>query len=209
MSQVSATSQVAKVESGQTTRAASTDGLNLSPAAKAVRSAQVYAETASANDMPVADKLAIFKQRFGDNAEFQGPLFGHLTGRQVFGKLSFEHSSGADIRYKPVSKNDTRQMTNAEIAKIDPRAAAAAETWHEAKLDWVADYELGGNKIRNEVTTKLAIDGDGQIRRHEDSFDWKKWMDQAVPAVPKFIRHSRPFKKLANLALGVFTFFKG
>lgn len=43
---------------------------------------------------------------------------------------------------------------------------------------WEADYELFGNKIHNVIEARFEFK-DGQIVRHVDQFDFKKWSSQA------------------------------
>lgn len=188
--------------------AVASDQLQLTPATVARRAATRYSELVTGTQ-PVAEKLTELRQGFHPDAQFHGPVFGNLSGRQVFGKFGIELAGGADIRYAPVGPEDVRPMSKAEIAAIDPAAAKRSEAWQAVSLSWTADYELGGNPIRNEVRTQLAIDADGKIREHRDAFDKDRWMDQAVPFVPGFIRHSEAFRRVTNFALGVVTYFKG
>jgi len=174
---------------------------------RAQRTAQSYVDTAS-GDLSTPEKLAIFEKCFHEKAEFRGPIFGHLSGRQIYGKLTIEHDGGADIRYEKIRPKDLRRMAEKEIAKIDPRAAKEGEAWYEVTLRWQADYKLGGNPIHNEVTTTLVIDGQGKIRRQTDDFDKDRWMDQAMPGIPAGIRRSAPFRWAVNFGLGILTFLK-
>ncbi|MBI4821616.1 MAG: hypothetical protein HY791_35470 [Deltaproteobacteria bacterium] len=184
------------------------DGLDLTPRTQALRSAQAYAETAGSK-LGLEAKMSLFHGRFSADVDFRDPLFGHLTGPSVFGKLAIEHSGGAEIRYQAVREGDVKRMSSEEIARIDPQAAARHAQWNQVSLRWDADYVVGGRPIHNEVETTLSVDAEGKIRQQRDDYDWKRWMDQAVPFVPELIRHSRPFKALVNLALGVVTHFKG
>lgn len=45
---------------------------------------------------------------------------------------------------------------------------------------WVADYKLGSRPVHNEIETRMVI-RDGKIVEHTDSFDWGKWVKQALP----------------------------
>lgn len=45
---------------------------------------------------------------------------------------------------------------------------------------WVADYKVFGRKVRNEIEARMVI-RDGKIVEHRDSFDWGKWVRQALP----------------------------
>jgi len=182
------------------------DAVTLPPRAAALRSARAYADAAG-SDRPVDEKLAVFRDRFHAKAEFRGPVFGHLTGDQVYGKLAIEGGSGAKINYQPIGAGDVRKLSSAEVAAIDPKAAG--ESWHAVTTKWQADYKLAGNAIHNDVTTQLTVDADGKIRQHTDNFDHKRWMDQAVPWMPRVIRHSEPLRRVANFALGLTTHFKG
>jgi ketosteroid isomerase-like protein len=47
-------------------------------------------------------------------------------------------------------------------------------------VNWLADYELLGRKIHNDVTATLVVK-DGKIVRHEDVYSWDKWARQAFP----------------------------
>jgi ketosteroid isomerase-like protein len=48
---------------------------------------------------------------------------------------------------------------------------------------WVADYELNGRPVHNEITSQLTV-RDGKIVEHKDDFDFKKWAAQALPLGP-------------------------
>lgn len=45
---------------------------------------------------------------------------------------------------------------------------------------WVADYEVFGRKVHNELTTEMTVK-DGRIVRHVDDSDWDTWAPQALP----------------------------
>jgi ketosteroid isomerase-like protein len=47
-------------------------------------------------------------------------------------------------------------------------------------VEWLADYELLGRKVHNDVTATLVI-VNGKIVRHTDDYSWKKWSEQALP----------------------------
>lgn len=48
---------------------------------------------------------------------------------------------------------------------------------------WVADYELFGRSIHNEIGSRMTVK-DGHIIRHRDSFSWSIWARQAFPLGP-------------------------
>jgi hypothetical protein len=168
------------------------DAVSLSPRTAAVRTAQVYADTAMSSKS-TTEKMAVFRERFHPGVQFEDPMFGRLSGRQVFGKLATEHAGGAEIRYLQDGESEARRMSPEEIARIDP--SAAGEAWHEVGLRWVADYEVGGRPIHNEVTTKLAIDAQGRILPADVAY-------QTTPCLSRHSVHEGPCSHRLELSRG-------
>jgi hypothetical protein len=77
----------------------------------------------------------------------------------------------------------------------------------EASFGWIADYELGGRPVHNEVNTKLVLSPKGELLSRTDDFDTGKWLAQAAPlGIGKLVQGvdellgtslSRTFAKLA------------
>ena len=51
----------------------------------------------------------------------------------------------------------------------------------EANLGWVADYQLAGRPVHNQVTTKLVLSPKGELLSRTDDFDTGEWLAQAAP----------------------------
>lgn len=49
-----------------------------------------------------------------------------------------------------------------------------------AVVRWIADYELFGRPVHNEITGRLTVRG-GRIVEHHDAFSWDRWARQALP----------------------------
>ncbi len=59
---------------------------------------------------------------------------------------------------------------------------------NEVHARWVVDYEMFGNPIHNEIDSRLTLDNQGRITSQREDWDERKWMSQALPAVPRFLQ---------------------
>jgi hypothetical protein len=57
---------------------------------------------------------------------------------------------------------------------------------NQVRAKWVAEYEMFGRPIRNEIDSTLTFDDAGAIRSQVETWDRQKWMSQALPFVPRW-----------------------
>ncbi|MBL8951039.1 MAG: nuclear transport factor 2 family protein [Myxococcaceae bacterium] len=75
---------------------------------------------------------------------------------------------------------------------------------NEVHAKWVVDYEMFGNKIHNEIDSRLTLDDQGRITSQREDWDERRWMSQALPVVPKFLQPVAYFfmRPLLNMQMG-------
>jgi len=59
---------------------------------------------------------------------------------------------------------------------------------NEVHARWVVDYEMFGNPIHNEIDSRITLDAQGRIVSQREDWDERRWMSQALPAVPRFLQ---------------------
>jgi ketosteroid isomerase-like protein len=99
---------------------------------------------------------ATLNAAYADDATFEDPVFGKLDAadtRKMWGTLL---------------KGETLKMT-----------FAVTPTDDGGTVQWVADYVLGRRAVHNEIISVVVL-RDGKISRHRDTFDFSKWVRQAV-----------------------------
>ncbi|MCU0699857.1 MAG: nuclear transport factor 2 family protein [Myxococcaceae bacterium] len=65
-------------------------------------------------------------------------------------------------------------------------AEVTGASGNQVRAKWVAEYEMFGRQIRNEIDSTLTFDEGGAIRSQVESWDRQKWMSQALPFVPRW-----------------------
>lgn len=93
---------------------------------------------------------------YADDATFEDPVFGKLDAvgtRKMWGTLL---------------KGGTLKMT----FTVEP-------TDDGGTVQWIADYVLNGRPVHNEITSVVVL-RDGKIARQHDTFDFPKWVTQAI-----------------------------
>lgn len=93
-----------------------------------------------------------------------------------------------DVKFKDeIFGYDDRAGTMNMWKKIlsDPRTKISftlgPSSGDTVKGHWVADYQVFGRKVHNEISTTLVV-RDGKIVSHRDAFDFDRWAKQALPA---------------------------
>ncbi|HSI05916.1 MAG: nuclear transport factor 2 family protein [Myxococcota bacterium] len=99
---------------------------------------------------------AALNAAYADDATFEDPVFGKLD------------AAGARKMWSTLLKGETLKMT-----------FTVTPTDDGGTVQWVADYVLGRRPVHNEITSVVVL-RDGKISRQRDTFDFSKWVRQAV-----------------------------
>jgi hypothetical protein len=57
---------------------------------------------------------------------------------------------------------------------------------HQVRASWVAEYEMFGRPVRNEIDSTLTFDAAGRVQSQVETWNRERWMSQALPFVPKW-----------------------
>jgi ketosteroid isomerase-like protein len=113
---------------------------------------------------------------YRDDAEFSDPIFGKLTSKQVRAMWHMLLSTSDDLRLS--------------FQVLDENAESG-------RVQWVADYSypgpFGTRRHVHNVTSAAFVISDGKILRHEDSFDFGKWISMAL-GLPQLLTHNELVK---------------
>ncbi len=93
---------------------------------------------------------------YADDATFEDPVFGRLD------------AAGTRKMWSTLLRSGTLRMT----FTVEP-------TDDGGTVQWIADYVLNGRPVHNAITSAVVL-RDGKIARQHDTFDFPKWVSQAV-----------------------------
>jgi hypothetical protein len=57
---------------------------------------------------------------------------------------------------------------------------------NQVRAKWVAEYEMFGRPVRNEIDSTLTFDASGKVQSQVETWNRERWMSQALPFVPKW-----------------------
>lgn len=131
----------------------------------------------------VKKDIAGIRSVLSPNVEFSDPAYPHLKGKD------------AESMWHLITESDPLTIEY-KIYKVEGNVVYGG---------WVADYELLGRPIHNEIRSKITVE-DGKIAYHKDSFDFDRWSEQALPG---FANKGLGFlgKQMKYKALRLFTWF--
>ena len=99
---------------------------------------------------------ATLNAAYADDATFEDPVFGKLD------------AVGTRKMWSTLLRGETLKMT-----------FTVTPTDDGGTVQWIADYVLGNRPVHNEITSAVVLK-DGKIARQHDTFDFAKWVRQAV-----------------------------
>ncbi|MDX2009631.1 MAG: nuclear transport factor 2 family protein [Myxococcaceae bacterium] len=171
----------------------STNPVQGAPQADASAAAAPPANTAWAPKAQAARGAAVSKASTPTEAR------NRATAERFFEAFGRRELSTVEGLYRPDAtfKDDMFTLSKGGRSSIMQmwRGAPPFEVFHAevteasgntVRAKWVAEYEMFGRPIRNEIDSTLTFDESGAIRSQVESWDRQKWMSQALPFVPRW-----------------------
>lgn len=147
------------------------------------------------------------------------PVLDEATARasveRFFAAFAAHDMKGLEAAYRPDAKfkddmfNLTRRSSILKMWEGAPpfksfKSEILGVNGNEVHARWVVDYEMFGNEIHNEIDSRLTLDSQGRIASQREDWDERKWMSQALPAIPRFLQPVAYFfmRPILNMKMG-------
>ncbi len=134
---------------------------------------------------------------------------------RFFAAFAAHDLKGLEAAYRPDAKfkddmfDLTRRSSILKMWEGAPpfksfKSEILAVNGNEVHARWVVEYEMFGNPIHNEIDSRLTLDSQGRIASQREDWDERRWMSQALPAIPRFLQPVAYFfmRPILNMKMG-------